>query len=684
VNLSWVDWAIVIAAVIGLRYVSISTRNFMKGVADFLAAGRCAGRYLLTNAAYMGNYGAIHYVASFEVCYLAGLPPVWWGLMQIPVPVIIYLSGWVYWRFRETRALTLSQFLEMRYSRRFRIFCGILMWVCGILNFGIFPAVAARFLIYFCGLPDYFHIPGIWFPISTFAVVMAVDLALSLLFVTMGGQVTVMVTECVQGIFAILACMVIVSVVLLMVGWPQIVQGLSAATAAAPPGHSFLHPYHTGAVKDFNVWFYAITIFGSFYGALSWQGCQGFYTSARNPHEQRMGFLLGTWRQIPPVLTGLVLGIAALAVMKLPQFAGIADIVNAKVDDISLTNAYIGQQMLVPIALAHFLPIGIKGLLVTVTLFASFSCNDTYMHSWGTIFVQDVALPIRETLGKKPLSTDQHIRLLRWSIVFVAFFSFLFGLFYKQTGAILMFFAVTGIIWTGGSGAVIIGGLYWKRGSTLAAYLALILGAVLGLLGLFAQQIWQYFFQRDFPINNQVLLFFAMISATLVYIAVSLLFGRKDKAANLEKILHRGKYAAAGEAPAQKTSVRTRMKEFVGIHKDFTLSDRILAVALLAWTFGWFIVFAVVTVIHFTSATGTTIEWWAKVWHVYIFAQLAVGIPATIWFAIGGVVDIRSLFRTLATAVRDETDDGRVIHEPDDTVEDKAGEGDGPAAQPPE
>jgi hypothetical protein len=179
-----------------------------------------------------------------------------------------------------------------------------------------------------------------------------------------------------------------------------------------------------------------------------------------------------------------------------------------------------------------------------------------------------------------------------------------------------------------------------------------------------------------------VLMFFAMLAAAAVYILVSLLFGDKKKAANLEKMLHRGKYADEGQAVVAKPSMRTRMREFVGIHKDFTLSDRILAVALLTWTFGWFFVFAVVTAIHFT--VGTSNEWWGKFWHFYIISQLAVGIPATIWFSIGGIVDIRSLFRTLATAVRDEKDDGRVIHESDDVVEDKAGESIGSAPEPPE
>ncbi len=136
-NLHWIDWTIMIVAVVALRLVSLSTRRYMKGVSDFLAANRLAGRYLLTIAQEMGSFGVVSFVAIFERLMSAGLAPDWWGGFQIPMGVIILLTGWVFYRFRETRALTMAQFLEMRYSRKFRIYAGLLCWTSGILNFGM-------------------------------------------------------------------------------------------------------------------------------------------------------------------------------------------------------------------------------------------------------------------------------------------------------------------------------------------------------------------------------------------------------------------------------------------------------------------------------------------------------------------------------------------------------------------
>ena len=141
---------IVLAIVIGF---AIYSQRFTRSVADFLSANRCAGRYLLTVASGSAGMGAISIVATWEKFYQAGFTALFWGQMLAPIGLLMALSGWIIYRYRETRAMTLAQFLEMRYSRRFRVFTGVLCWVSGVLNYGIFPAVTARFFIYFLGLP---------------------------------------------------------------------------------------------------------------------------------------------------------------------------------------------------------------------------------------------------------------------------------------------------------------------------------------------------------------------------------------------------------------------------------------------------------------------------------------------------------------------------------------------------
>ena len=53
---------------------------------------------------------------------------------------------------------------------------------------------------------------------------------------------------------------------------------------------------------------------------------------------------------------------------------------------------------------------GIKGLFCAMMIMGLLAGDSGHMHSWGSIFVQDVVLPLRKT----PMTPRQHIWALRW------------------------------------------------------------------------------------------------------------------------------------------------------------------------------------------------------------------------------------------------------------------------------
>lgn len=644
-NLSWIDWAIVIAAIIMIRLVSWSTRSLMRGVADFLSANRVAGRYLLTISGEMGNFGVITLVANWQVFTSAGFVYSWWPLMYAPLTIVFIMTGWVFYRLRETRALTVGQFFEMRYSRKFRVFAGLLCWISGIINFGIFPAVAARFIIYFCGLPAYFPLPGTPWHFATYPAIMFADLGIALYFVLAGGQISVMVTECAQGIIACIAYVAIALAAIILIPWHTEV----AALQLAPVGQSMLNPFHTLHVKDFNPSFFIIQFFVVVYGYKVWLGGQGFMTSARNPHEQRMGALLSNWRVVPLTLMGLVLPLAGYTVMHSPHFAFQASQISAVLHSIS--NPSVRNEMQIPVALAHVLPIGIKGLVAMVVLFLSFTCHDTYLHAWGSIFVQDVLLPMR----KRALEPRQQILWLRWSITFVAVFIFFFSLFYSESSMIKMFQAMTGTIWLAGAGSVMIGGLYFRFGTAAGAYCAMIAGAILGGGGL----IWPNLHIGSIPLNGQNMMMVASAIAIALYIGVSYATGGGRARFNLEKMLHRGIYSVDPHEHEVKSALKSRWMQMLGMGSEFSAGDRVLAIVYAVTTIGTWLIFIGVCIANY-AFHAVTENFWILFWHYYIWALVVISFPVMVWFTVGGILDIRALMVTLKTAVRDVTDDGRV------------------------
>ena len=160
----WIDWAVI--GIIGAFFIILaySTKKYTQSTSDFLAANRLASRYLLALAEGVAGLGAVSIIARFQMVYKAGFAPNWWEQLQAPVFLLIMLTGWVIYRFRETRALTLAQFLEMRYGREFRIYAATICWISGIINFGIFPAVGANFFIHYTGLPSHYGFLGLVLP----------------------------------------------------------------------------------------------------------------------------------------------------------------------------------------------------------------------------------------------------------------------------------------------------------------------------------------------------------------------------------------------------------------------------------------------------------------------------------------------------------------------------------------
>lgn len=641
--MSWIDWAIVAVPMVIVLYIAVKTNAYMKGVSDFLAAGRVAGRYLVCTASGMATMGVISVVAVFEMRYKAGYAIGWWSQLATPVWLIITLTGFVIYRYRETRAMTLAQFFEMRYSRKFRIFAGFLAATAGIINFGIFPAVAGRFFVYYCGLPEYVG------PIPTFAIVMLVFLGSALLFVLLGGQLTILVTDCVQGLFAYAMYLIVAMTLLYLFSWHQI----TSALMSAPEKQSLLNPFKTSEMADFNIWFVLIGIFAGIYGLMAWQGTSGFNCSAASAHEQKMGGILGNWRGLVFEVMQTLLAICALTYMTNHDFAAGAASVRAAVANIS--DPQIQTQMTVPLALSHFLPIGIKGVFAALMFFLACTNDVSYLHSWGSIVVQDVVMPLR----KKPLSPKAHLALLRWSITGVTIFAFCFSLFFKQTQYIYMYFALTGAIFLGGAGSVIIGGLYWKKGTTAGAWSGMIVGSSLAVGAFLAPFFWKPLFGTDFPINGQYMAGISMGSAILTYVLVSLATCRQDF--NLNQMLHRGQYAVDESGrPAPKPDAPPRTwKAFLGIDENFTKGDKILATALFCWSMGWFSVFAVISIWNLISVWPD--KWWANYWYITgIILPLVLGVVTSIWFTIGSARDLRLVFVRLANLKRDSHDDGSV------------------------
>jgi len=747
--MTWIDFLLVAVALAAVLYVGFKSRKYMHGVSDFLAAGRVAGRYVMAISTGEVMIGLISLVAVIESYYLCGFAVNFWYNVLMPISTLMALTGYCFYRYRETRVLTMGQFLEMRYSRNFRFVASAFQALSGILNYAIFPAVGARFFIYFMDLPHTVSVGGV--TVSVYALTMAVALAISLSIIFMGGQVSIMVTDCLQGLMSYPIYALIVGFII----WRFSLQGEMVPTLAnRAAGESFLNPYETYRLRDFNLFFLFVGVVSMFVNRMGMGSSSGYSAAAKSPHEQKMGMLLGTWRDGFSAIMMVLLTVACLTYLNHPDFSREAREVRAELcgkvaldvlkhenpeevralrerfyavtpqltdeagnllplsqsrnpDQLytrlvteQITQAHwnpknaqkfrtVYSQMLLPSALKHMLPVGLLGLFCAMMVFMMVSTDTTYMHSWGAVLLQDLYLPWR----KKQLDPRRHLLGLRLCIAAVAVFAFFFSLLFEQMDYIMMFFQITGAIWLGGGGTVIVFGLYSRFGNTAGAYASLLTGVVMAILGFTLQQTWPGYIcpwleshglaegvgafleavskpfhpyvvwamdKEKFPINSREILFLAIVLSILNYIIASLIAYRRPY--NLDRLLHRGDYADANSAPrAGVWTWKNVFSKLIGITEEYTRGDRILAWSVFCWNvvYRFGIVFLAVVIWNVFQ------PWSNQAWGVYfcwtqVYVVGIVAVVSTVWFIWGGTRDIRRLFRDLAAREDNPDDNGQV------------------------
>ncbi len=641
------DWLFTALPLFIVLIIGLIAQRYMKSVSLFLTGGRLAGRYLLAVAGGELMGGAVVFVALFEAIGQSGFTAGFWQAIQGPIFMFIALSGFVGYRYRQTRAMTLAQYFELRYSKSFRIFTGVLGFVAGILNFGIIPSIGARFLVYFWGLPPTLTI---WsWTLPTYIPLMAVFLSIAVFVTLSGGVITLMLVNCVEGIMSQVFYLLIIAALLMMFSWAQISHVLSDR----PHGQSLMNPFDSLGLKDFNLWYALIGVFLYVYSIGSWQNASAYSAAAISAHESRMSRLIGGWRDMGKYLMITLLAICSLTFLNHPDFAHQSAMAQGVIKGIS--DSQMQEQMRLPIAISYLLPAGIKGLFCAILLMGIFGGDATHLHSWGSIFIQDVLVPMR----KKPFSPKHHIWLLRASIVGVAIFAFFFGSLFRQTEYIIMWFNITTAIYVGGAGAAIIGGLYWAKGTTQGAWAALITGSTLSLGGILVRQ----FYGSVIPLNGQQISLIVTLIAIALYIVVSLLTSREDF--NMDRMLHRGDYASLpvlrGELTEQ-AQVRRRnwFERLIELDDNFSRGDRWVVGLITGWTLFWFGVWLVIVTWNLIAPWPTS--WWSNYTYFNsIGIAVFTAVATTIWFTWGGIHDTRLFFRQLGLKKIDPLDDGTVV-----------------------
>jgi Na+/proline symporter len=538
----WIDWTIVIVPVAFVMWIAFHSQRYIHGVVDYLAAGRLAGRYVMTIGDMTAGLGLITLVAIVEAARRSGFAIDFWQVLAPIVATLLALTGFLTYRFRQTKALSNGQFLEMRYNRTLRIVASFLRILSEMLANSVGPAIAARFFIYFLGIPHHFMLWGTSIP--TYPVLVGAVLLVALAVILPGGRIALCITDAIQGLFCYPIFILITAYILFTFSWgDHIVPVLTDRV----PGQSFLNPFDIFNLRDFNMVFVLIVVFGWVYNRGAWLG-NDTSTAGRTPHEQKMAGILGVWRVGLSKLMCILIGMAVVVSMSHSAFAPKAheirqefsmqvasELVRSDVErtgiqekissipllvhtigvdeplsqEENLDTAYLNaakesfgdtpegnqifqkfsslySQMMMPASFRRMLPTGLLGAFFLLCILLMISTDDSRLFNASTAIIQDLVLPLK----KKAMTPKQHMRLVKWLTVGVALFFFCMAILLTQMDYINMFLMILCAIWLGGAAPIVVFGLYSRFGNTVGAFCALLFGSGTATAAIFVQRGW--------------------------------------------------------------------------------------------------------------------------------------------------------------------------------------------------
>lgn len=427
-SFSSLDWIVVACFLFASLVIGVLARQRVRGLDDFLVAGRRLRSFWGVATLASTEMGLVTIIYFSEEAYLNGFVAIVAGVIAGLTMWAVGRSGFIVGRLRSLELRTVPEYFAVRFRPGVRWIAGVLTFLTGILNLGIFLQVEGRFLVIVTGLPE-----------ETLPLIMAVLLVFVVSYTMLGGMYSVVITDVFQF--------------LLILGGIGITSWFAFSHAGGIGGMAGAVSSRLGSA-GFNLWEapkYGLLflLWTALYYTSGWTGWQpvvqrtlSMKDSATALKLYRISSFFMFFRACMPMLWG----IAALAVLGV-------------VDD---------SQTALPRMLASVIPDGLIGFTLLGFLAASMSTYDSYLLSFGSIFVQDIWAPLQ---GRE-ISGRERMRYIRAAILVIALVIYLWGMFFTFTDTVFRLIVLTGSLSYAGILCGLVGGLYWKRATTEGAYFA--------------------------------------------------------------------------------------------------------------------------------------------------------------------------------------------------------------------
>ena len=487
-QISGIDLVIVLLYLVGVVALGCFAGAHRKKSAgegsNYFLAGNTLRWPIIGLAMFAANISTVHLVSFAETAYKHGM--VYGNFEWMAGFTLILLSLFFAPLYLRSRVATLPDFLERRYNRHCRDWLTVIsLFSAIVIHIGVALWTAAIVLCGILGIDSHATFMGID-PMMFFVIVLGV---LTGIYTMIGGLLAVVWTESIQTVLLLIGAVCITVVGYHYVGgW----EALKLTLASHP------HPLAAGfwkmTVTDPSVvcnWstsnFLSILREPSDPSRQPWLGILLGYPvigiwywccdqtivqrvlAARDDKNARLGPLFCGFLKILPVFLFVLPGVFCVALVQQNH---------AVFGGQSPTEAKYAYTFMV----THMLPIGLKGLVTAAMLAAAMQTCSAALNSAATLFAYDIVARYRPRTSDHQLVLVGKITTIVGTVLAIAA-SPMFG--HKDT----VFQALTDIICylAPPVTAVFLFGVFWKRTSGRAAFLALVVGTLLGAVAFYLE-----------------------------------------------------------------------------------------------------------------------------------------------------------------------------------------------------
>jgi len=442
---TFIDWIFIFGFLAVSLLIGLVARKRISSVDDFLLVGRKlrAFRGIATLAS--TEMGLVTIIYFSEEAYSNGFVAIIAGIIAAVTMWVIGQTGFVIKHLRSLEIRTVPEYFEIRFRPGVRWIAGVLIFLTGILNMGIFLQVEGKFLTIAMGLPT-----------SSLPLVMGIILLVVITYTMLGGMHSVVITDVFQFLI-LLAGIIIISY-------------FAFSHAGGLKGMAMAVREHYGEtgfnLKDAPRYGLLFILWTTLYYTSGWSSWQPVVQRVFSMNDintakklYRISSIFMFFRASLPMLWG----IAALAVLGIiPE-----------------------SQSALPQMMVRILPAGLIGFVMVGFLSASMSTYDSYLLSFSAILVQDIAAPFR----KKSFNDKKRMVMMRIGIIIIGVFIYYWGIYYEFSETVFRYIALTGSLAFAGTLTAVVGGIYWKKASAGGAYMAFLASAIPPIVSLVIPEI---------------------------------------------------------------------------------------------------------------------------------------------------------------------------------------------------